>query len=187
MGRWPIKTRVTLRCQECGDEFESKRCDTKYCVPCRVVVTARQTKESCERNREKRNARARESTWRKSRQRRNAINKRLRERYANDPAYRTHTKEVARYHWYLGGHGRASYKLQRNRSKAWRKKHPSVRNGQQTAKFRKDACECCGLDDPRVLAVHHKVPFSKGGLTVADNLETLCYNCHKVAHYEMGS
>jgi len=43
-------------------------------------------------------------------------------------------------------------------------------------------CEECGWDKGTV-AVHHKIPVSKGGRDVFSNLKSLCYNCHYIAHF----
>ena len=43
-------------------------------------------------------------------------------------------------------------------------------------------CVFCGrspaMDKGVVLHIDHKMPFSKGGTTSLDNLQTLCYECN---------
>lgn len=41
-----------------------------------------------------------------------------------------------------------------------------------------DRCRICGEDNPVVLEEHHKVPRRFGGGDSAENLVTLCANCH---------
>lgn len=45
--------------------------------------------------------------------------------------------------------------------------------------FNRDGQKCvyCGAKED--LQIDHKIPFSKGGTTIFDNLQTLCKNCNK--------
>jgi dCMP deaminase len=51
--------------------------------------------------------------------------------------------------------------------------------------FLRDLCQCvkCGEPDFRILILHHKIPRSKGGKNLKENLETICCNCHGVEHF----
>lgn len=60
MGLYPIKKRVNLICQNCGESFEAKRVDTKYCPPCRKIVSLRISNAGRNKRRAEVNARARE-------------------------------------------------------------------------------------------------------------------------------
>lgn len=57
-----------------------------------------------------------------------------------------------------------------------------------TQVFRRDnyTCQDCGVrkpPEPRIiLHTHHKIPASRGGPTVVDNLITLCLKCHAKFH-----
>jgi len=62
MPRGPIKSRVSLVCQECKQGFPAKRCDTKYCTPCRKITKLRLDNASRDRRHEEVNARARART-----------------------------------------------------------------------------------------------------------------------------
>jgi len=42
--------------------------------------------------------------------------------------------------------------------------------------------KCGGLPDWRGLAIHHKIPLSKGGKTEKPNLILLCGRCHSALH-----
>jgi 5-methylcytosine-specific restriction endonuclease McrA len=45
----------------------------------------------------------------------------------------------------------------------------------------KEVCSKCGIDDTRVLTVHHKDGNRKNNRF--DNLEWLCRNCHYIVHW----
>lgn len=190
MHKGPIQSRVECFCGECFQFFYAKRSDTKYCLSCRKIVVARQTKECAQRNREKRNAQSRARQRLQSDEKRESRLKRLREKYKTDEAYRqyriSHQIEWQKLH---GGSGVTHEKRQQYR-KTYYEKHKSTLNKKTVERrraqvFCKDACECCGIDDPRVLVVHHKIPLAKGGLTEESNMETLCCNCHALAHWEL--
>lgn len=51
-------------------------------------------------------------------------------------------------------------------------------------KFLKLCCEKCGNTDKRVLTIHHKNRVCDGGNDFQENLQTLCANCHRIAHIE---
>jgi 5-methylcytosine-specific restriction endonuclease McrA len=42
------------------------------------------------------------------------------------------------------------------------------------------ACQMCGTDEK--LEIHHKIPFSKGGTEIEENLLVVCDSCHKKIH-----
>jgi len=46
----------------------------------------------------------------------------------------------------------------------------------------KERCEVCGISDPVVLRLHHKVPICRGGTNEPSNLAVLCCNCHAKVH-----
>jgi hypothetical protein len=59
MGLYPIKNRINLSCQNCGKNFEAKRVDTKYCSPCRKIVSLRISNAGRDKRRAEVNAAAR--------------------------------------------------------------------------------------------------------------------------------
>ena len=44
-------------------------------------------------------------------------------------------------------------------------------------------CQACGIPAKPVLATHHIIPVALDGRDVADNLTTLCANCHRIVHW----
>ena len=48
--------------------------------------------------------------------------------------------------------------------------------------YRRDGYRCALCDDPRNLQIHHVVRRSQGGTDLPQNLITLCWKCHAVAH-----
>lgn len=48
--------------------------------------------------------------------------------------------------------------------------------------YRRDGFRCALCDDTRGLQVHHVVRRSQGGTNSPQNLITLCWKCHAVAH-----
>ena len=48
--------------------------------------------------------------------------------------------------------------------------------------YRRDGYRCALCDDTRGLQIHHVVHRSKGGSDRPQNLITLCWKCHAVAH-----
>lgn len=189
MHKGPIKSRITLRCIDCGDEFQAKRRDAKRCVACGRHARAVQTKASCRRHLVERAAYRREHHRKLTKERRAEISRKLRERYATDEVYREarrqHGREWCAIHGTVTFRAKAREYHQRNYAT-----HKQEQNRKRMELYRaqrvlQDACAVCGLDDPRVLIVHHKVPLSQGGTSERDNLKTLCRNCHAMAHYEM--
>lgn len=56
-------------------------------------------------------------------------------------------------------------------------------------KKKKYTCEECGKRYPKNskwLHVHHRIPLSKGGDCEDDNLQLLCFQCHRKKHSHMG-
>ncbi len=45
-------------------------------------------------------------------------------------------------------------------------------------------CERCGLPCRRTGQGHHRIPRSRGGLWTIENIEILCWRCHRLAHAE---
>lgn len=65
--------------------------------------------------------------------------------------------------------------------------HPNYTNGKgsyRNMKLRIDEkkCESCGIEDIRVLEVHHIDGNRKNNALT--NLKTVCANCHKIEHYK---
>ena len=48
--------------------------------------------------------------------------------------------------------------------------------------YRRDGFRCALCDDTRGLQIHHVVRRSQGGTNLPQNLITLCWRCHAVAH-----
>ena len=186
MYKGPIRSRITLQCQDCWTDFQAKRRDAKRCEPCGKAAKASQTRAYAERNREKRTIRHREEERRRRAKYREEINRQARERYANDPEFRAHRQAYDRAH----PHKHPTREQRQQYFAKYYAKHKGEINGRNVERVRGRkrigvACERCGIDDPRVLCVHHKVPVAKGGLSVESNMETLCRNCHAIAHWEM--
>lgn len=49
-------------------------------------------------------------------------------------------------------------------------------------RLKKEACECCGISDSRVLVIHHIIPKHRGGNDDSENTMTVCGNCHLIIH-----
>ena len=68
----------------------------------------------------------------------------------------------------------------------WRKPRTKVSNHDTLIKRLEDyhvltVCVACGLDDYRIMVVHHKNRNRKDNNV--ENLEVLCPNCHALLHY----
>jgi hypothetical protein len=50
-------------------------------------------------------------------------------------------------------------------------------------KYIKNVCERCGIEDKEVLLIHHKNGDRDNN--TPENLQTLCYNCHRKTHIEI--
>ena len=48
--------------------------------------------------------------------------------------------------------------------------------------YRRDGFQCAMCSDTRGLQIHHVIHRSLGGSDFPDNLVTLCWKCHAVAH-----
>ena len=48
--------------------------------------------------------------------------------------------------------------------------------------YKRDGYQCAMCSDVRVLQIHHAVKRSLGGSDFPENLITLCWKCHAVAH-----
>lgn len=48
--------------------------------------------------------------------------------------------------------------------------------------YRRDGFRCALCDDTRGLQIHHVVSRGQGGTNYPQNLITLCWRCHAVAH-----
>jgi 5-methylcytosine-specific restriction endonuclease McrA len=53
---------------------------------------------------------------------------------------------------------------------------------QDVFKRDKNMCVFCGKDVKYVGHVHHKIPLEKGGDNSLENLQLLCFECHKKIH-----
>lgn len=62
----------------------------------------------------------------------------------------------------------------------WFERPPDWENRSKAYLANKPRCELCGSVD--FLHVHHKIPISKGGNHVPENLQTLCEMCHSIKH-----
>lgn len=66
-------------------------------------------------------------------------------------------------------------------------KHPCFKGGKQAmsaiVREKYQTCQQCGLDDKRVLHIHHKDGNHKNNKL--ENLKMYCANCHVLTHYEM--
>jgi len=56
---------------------------------------------------------------------------------------------------------------------------------QNYRKFIKDKCEKCGANDKRILCVHH-IDRDRDNNKL-ENLQTLCFNCHRLVHLEINT
>jgi 5-methylcytosine-specific restriction endonuclease McrA len=180
---------LTLRCQDCGHEFDAKRTDAKRCKLCGTAAYRRQTRESYERHREERIARATVYQRERRESHREEINADLRTKYATDQEYRESRRAHARVWSAL--HGGSHNSIKKRREYAGKKyvEHKTEGNRKRMERYRAntyraDECAVCGLDDERVLTVHHTIPLSRGGTSEPSNLETLCRNCHAVADWQ---
>lgn len=66
--------------------------------------------------------------------------------------------------------------------KAKRTTAASVPAETRRAVYRRDGWRCALCDDPRSLQLHHVWPRAHGGSDKVQNLITLCWKCHAVAH-----
>lgn len=48
--------------------------------------------------------------------------------------------------------------------------------------YRRDGYRCALCDDTRGIQIHHVILRSHGGADVEQNLITLCWRCHAIAH-----
>ena len=64
----------------------------------------------------------------------------------------------------------------------YRKKGVSVPNDIRKMVYRRDGYQCAMCSEPGGLQIHHAVKRSQGGSDFPENLITLCWKCHAVAH-----
>ena len=57
-----------------------------------------------------------------------------------------------------------------------------ITNGTRRLVYRRDGYQCAMCSDTRGLQIHHAVHRSLGGSDFPENLITLCWKCHAVAH-----
>lgn len=57
-----------------------------------------------------------------------------------------------------------------------------LKNETRKAVYRRDHFRCALCDSDRGLQIHHVVTRSQGGTNYPQNLVTLCWKCHAVAH-----
>ena len=57
-----------------------------------------------------------------------------------------------------------------------------IPNGTRRLVYKRDGYQCTMCSDTRGLQIHHVVKRSLGGSDFPDNLITLCWKCHAVAH-----
>ena len=48
--------------------------------------------------------------------------------------------------------------------------------------YQRDGWRCALCDSPKYIQMHHAIPKSRGGSNEAQNLITLCSDCHALAH-----
>lgn len=58
----------------------------------------------------------------------------------------------------------------------------NLTNARRKAIYKRDGYRCALCDSETGLQIHHVVPRSQGGTDYAQNLITLCWKCHAVAH-----
>ena len=58
----------------------------------------------------------------------------------------------------------------------------NIPNATRKAVYRRDGFMCAVCGDPRSLQIHHAVHRSRGGSNDPQNLITLCWRCHALAH-----
>lgn len=58
----------------------------------------------------------------------------------------------------------------------------NIPNTVRKAIYRRDGFRCALCDSPKGLQVHHAIRRSQGGSNQPQNLITLCWKCHAVAH-----
>ncbi len=189
MQKRPNRSHVTLHCLDCDADFTATRRDAKRCLPCRHAAVREQTKQSYERNKLVRNKRATKKSRERRAANRDRINRDLRERYATDAEYRESRRAFARKWSAIHGSSHSTQARRQQYARTKYQEHKAEHNRKRKVRYqatghRGDACEVCGLDDERVLTVHHKIPLSRGGTSDPSNLETLCRNCHAVADWE---
>ena len=57
-----------------------------------------------------------------------------------------------------------------------------IPNGTRKLVYKRDGYQCAMCSDTRGLQIHHAVKRSLGGSDFPENLITLCWKCHAVAH-----
>lgn len=65
---------------------------------------------------------------------------------------------------------------------AYRKHGHGIPNATRKMVYKRDGYQCAMCSDNRGLQIHHVVKRSLGGSDFPDNLITLCWKCHAVAH-----
>lgn len=65
---------------------------------------------------------------------------------------------------------------------AYRKRGHGIPIAVRRAVYARDGYRCALCDDTRRLQIHHVVKRSLGGSDFPENLITLCWRCHAVAH-----
>lgn len=179
-----------LTCAECSSRFAHvagrRGTAPKYCAECRRAVKARQTRASCQRHADARRERQRAYEQKRRDRKRDEIREYFRRRYATDPDHREHKRALARQ--WAAAHGGTVHDPNRRKAIAatYYAKNKAEHNRRcaeraRSQPFRQSVCGVCGIDDPRVLTVHHRIPLAKGGTSDRGNLETLCRNCHAIA------
>ena len=60
--------------------------------------------------------------------------------------------------------------------------YAKLSNTQRKTIYRRDGWQCAICGSSRYLQIHHCIPRGKGGSDYAQNLITLCSDCHALAH-----
>lgn len=72
--------------------------------------------------------------------------------------------------------------VKENDATAYRKRGHGIPPETRRLVYKRDGYQCAMCSDTRGLQIHHAVKRSLGGSDFPENLITLCWKCHAVAH-----